>query len=71
MFNKFIQSPYINLLSGIILLLTSGYEVWNTIEVFAAGAHHGVFLFSLVQILKSFPEISEEIKGLNASIKST
>jgi hypothetical protein len=69
MLNNFIQNPFVNLLSCFVLLLTSGYEVWSTIEEFSVGAHHGLFFFSLVQILKVFPEIFQAAKEFNVSIK--
>ena len=69
MFNSFTQSPFINLLSGLILMLTSGYETWISIEEFSVGAHHGVLVFSLIQILKSLPEILQGSKELNIPVK--
>ena len=71
MLNRFIQSQFVNLLSGLILLLTSGYETWISIEEFNIGAHHGVLVFSLVQIMKSLPEILQSVKELNVAVKPT
>ena len=69
MLNNFVKNSFVSLLSGLILLLTSGYEVWSTIGEFTVGAHHGIFIFSIVQILKVFPEIFQGTKELNVSIK--
>ncbi len=71
MLNSFVQSPFVNLLCGLILLLTSGYEAWNTTEEFTIGAHHGVLFFSIVQILKALPEILQGSKEINVSVEST
>lgn len=71
MLNRFIKNPFTNLLSGIILLLSSGYEVWSTIEEFTVGAHHGVLLFSIVHILKSLPEVLQGTKEINVAVKPT
>jgi hypothetical protein len=65
----FTQSPYLNLFSGLILLITSGYETWNTIGVDAIGinaigTHHGVLIFSIIQLLKVFPEIMHGLKDV-------
>ena len=70
MFNRFIQNPFVNLLCGLILLFTSGYEVWSTIEGFTIGAHHGVFIFSIMQVLKVIPEFLQGSKEINVSVKS-
>jgi len=70
MLNRFVKNPFVNLLSGFILLFSSGYEVWSTIEEFTVGAHHGVLLFSIVHILKSLPEILQGTKEINVAVKS-
>ena len=57
MLKKITASPWLNLLAGIILLITSGYEIWDSLGEATLGAHHGVFVFGLIQILKSIPEI--------------
>lgn len=57
MLKRITQSPYLNLLSGLILLITSGYEVIAHIDDAALGIHHGIMLFSLIQIAKVIPEI--------------
>jgi hypothetical protein len=65
MLNSFAQHPFVNLFCGLILLLTSGYETWSTIEELTVGAHHGVFLFSIVQVLKTLPEMLQGTKEIN------
>ena len=64
MLERIILSPYLNLLSGFILLITSGYETWHTIDHFSLGAHHGVLVFSIIQILKTLPDIVDGTKEL-------
>ena len=71
MLKNFTQNPLINLMSGLILLLTSGYETWNTIEEFSVATHHGVFIFSVLQILKTLPEVLQGSKELRVSVKPT
>lgn len=51
------QSPYLNLLSGLVLLVTSGYEIAVTVDGAVIGARHGILIFSLIQILKTLPEV--------------
>ncbi|MBS99222.1 MAG: hypothetical protein CMI01_11155 [Oceanospirillaceae bacterium] len=61
---RFAENPWVNLLSGVILLLTSGHEIWETIDHGYFGAHHGVAIYGLMKVLQSFPHIvhgSEEV----------
>ena len=51
------QSPYLNLLSGLVLLGTSAYEIAMTVDETTFGVRHGILIFSLVQIAKVIPEI--------------
>ena len=62
MLKKITQSPYLNLLSGIILLLTASNEIWESFEKSSVGARHGIFIFSIIHILKSIPEITHGLK---------
>ena len=64
MLEKITRSSHLNLLSGLILLITAGYETWEAIEDFNLGAHHGVLIFSIIQILKSLPEFLEGAKDM-------
>lgn len=59
---RFVKNPYVNLLMGIVLMVTSGSEVWESLEEGAAnhlGAHHGVFIFGLLHLLRQLPEFFE------------
>lgn len=56
------RSPWLQMVAGIILLITAGNEIWTSIDEFSLGAHHGVAVFGLFQIVKSIPEI---LHGLN------
>lgn len=57
MLKKVVHSPYLNLFSGLILLLTAGWETWDKLGEFSLAAHHGVFVFSLIQLAKVIPEL--------------
>lgn len=67
MLKKITQSPYLNLLSGLILLMTAGYETWDSFEQATIGAHHGILVFGLIQIVKAIPEITVGLKELEAA----
>ena len=57
MLRQITQSPYLNFFSGLILLITSGYEIIMTIDKTHIGVSHGILIFSIIQILKVLPEI--------------
>lgn len=64
MLRKITHSPYLNLLSGMILLITAGSEIWESFEEASLGAHHGIAFFGLVQMLKSIPEFFHGVKEI-------
>ena len=64
MFKKITQSPILNLVSGVVLLVTAGYEVMLGLGESPMGAAHGIFVFSIVQIFKSIPEILHGLEKL-------
>ena len=61
----FLESPYVNLVIGLALLLTSLSEAWQTLgedlKSFRLGVHHGVGLFGLSFVLKSLVEVAERL----------
>jgi hypothetical protein len=65
MLKKIITNPYLNLTSGIILLLTAGFETWKTFGEGSIGAHHGILVFSLIHIAQTLPEIMHGFKELD------
>lgn len=55
---RFAENPRVNFLSGLVLLITAGNEVYDSlVGDFHLGAHHGVALFGLLQMLKYLPEV--------------
>lgn len=58
------HSPYLNFLSGLVLLITSGYETWISFGEGIIGAHHGILMFGVVHIAKSIPEIMHGLDEL-------
>ncbi len=72
MLKKITESPFLNLLSGLVLLLTSAYEVALTADEAFIGVSHGVFIFSIIQLIKVIPEIMHgltEIEEAGESVK--
>lgn len=57
MLKQITQSPYLNLLSGMILLSAALYEIVISVDEAAFGVRHGILIFSIIQIVKTIPEI--------------
>ena len=67
MLRKIAESPYLNLLSGLILITTAGYETFNTLDEFHLGAHHGVLVLGIIQVFQTIPNLMHGIKDVKAS----
>ena len=65
---KIIKNPWVDLIVGIALMLTSGWEVYESFETAELGAHHGMLLFSIAQILKVIPDVVEGVRAVNEGI---
>ena len=48
--------PYLNLFSGLILLITASHEILLSLDE-GISTHHGVAVFGAVQIIKTLPEL--------------
>ena len=66
------QNPLLNIISGLVLLASASYDVFDIIEETneialspGVGVHHGVFIFSIVHILKALPDVMEGLQELN------
>lgn len=55
--SNFVENAYVHLVSGLILLFSSGIETVRTLDEGVIGAHHGVGIFAILQILKSIPHV--------------
>lgn len=60
---KFCESPYTKLAVGVVLLGSGTAEAYRSIEAdlkaWSLGAHHGLMLFGLFNMLASIPDILE------------
>ena len=65
MLHKIVHNPYLTLLSGLILLISSGYETWVSFNDFSLGSHHGILVFSIIQILKVIPELMHGLREIH------
>lgn len=53
----FAENAYVNLVSGLILLVTAGVEIVSSLDQGTVGARHGVALFGLLQVLQYLPHV--------------
>lgn len=51
------ENPYLNLISGSILVVTAGWEVITSFHAGRIGAHHGILVFGIIQIIQCLPHI--------------
>src|SRR4029453_15216930 len=67
----FAKHPATQLITGLILLISGGYEIvldfMNAEHSLRLGVHHGVAVFGLIQVLGSLPEL---VEGLDRSFKA-
>ena len=57
------QHPYLNLFSGLVLLITASHEILLSIDE-GIGTHHGIAVLGVVQIIKSLPELMHGAEGI-------
>lgn len=62
----FASRPQVIFVCGLILMVTSLYELGETVYTFAEGAEaeHGTLVYSVVVMLKSLNDIDEGVKDL-------
>jgi hypothetical protein len=63
----FTHNPWLNMLIFVAMLISAGHEVWQSIQQFELGSHHGVFLFALLQCLKTLPDLVEPLESFNGN----
>ena len=69
-----LKSPALNMTGAFVLFATSGFEIFTAAdelgEVFSGHnikAAHGVFIYSIILILRVVPDVLEGAEYLNAS----
>ncbi|MEX2185195.1 MAG: hypothetical protein WD875_00305 [Pirellulales bacterium] len=64
--HRIAHHPALNLLAGLILLVTGLLEVLaTTVEGlfdFPLGAHHGIVVFGFLQMIKALPDVMKGVK---------
>jgi len=65
MLKGFVNNPYVNMASGLLLLGSSGYEIFVAAEELTViGTGHGIFVYAILHTLRSFPEITHGLDNV-------
>ena len=71
-----LRSPVLNLIGGLTLLATSGHEIFEVVDGLnkvvmdpTIRASHGVFIYSIIHMLRVIPELLDSAEYLNISSK--
>ena len=68
---RLVDSPYVNLAVGLLLLVGGLTETWDTLdEDLLSGhlrGHHGVAVFGLFKALKAIPDFFEGMERVSTS----
>jgi hypothetical protein len=61
--------PYLDLFASVMLLVISLIEIIDSFDEAVVGLHHGIFLYMVVHIIKTIPDIKEGIEGIKRPSK--
>ena len=65
MLRRIVHSPYLNLISGLVLLITSVHEIMVTVDKSSFCVRHGVLIFSIIQIAKVVPQVMDGLSDIH------
>ena len=54
-----IENRWLKIIVALALFFTAGAEVFDNLEELDVGAHHGVLLYSILNIFKTLPDFFE------------
>ena len=54
-----IENRWIKIIVALALFFSAGAEVFDSLEELDVGAHHGVLLYSILNIFKTLPDFFE------------
>ena len=57
------ENPYLSLFSGIVLFISASIEIFEDAD--DIGAHHGIALFALTQIVSVIPHLIHSAKEIH------
>ncbi len=62
---RIVKNPYVNIVVGLLLLYSGINETvreLKELDGFRIGVHHGIILFSILQILRAVPDFFEGLE---------
>ncbi len=62
---RIVKNPYVNIVVGLLLLYSGINETvreLKELDGFRIGVHHGIILFSILQILRTVPDFFEGLE---------
>ena len=69
---RIVENPFLNLVVGIILLISGLSEVWDTmwddIVNLNLKVHHGIIIFAILQVIKSIPDFFESLEHVQRDV---
>ncbi len=69
---RIVKNPYINIAVAILLFYSGVHETvreLSELEGFRIGVHHGVILFSILQIFKTIPDFFEGLEYIDDAVE--
>ena len=68
------ENHWINLLVSLVLIGTSGQQVWADLKGDLAamhlGSHHGIFILGIFQTLKTLPDIFSNLQSIEGNLET-
>ena len=66
--STFAENTYIKIVAGLILILSSGVDLWDELEG-GVQAEHGIIIFALWHILRALPELQHATSEIASTRK--
>ncbi len=69
---RIVENPFLNLVVGIILLISGLSEAWDTmwddIVNLNLKAHHGIIIFAILNIMRTIPDFFESLEHVQRDV---
>lgn len=72
--NWITQNPWVNLVVALILIITTGQQVWTdvkSLDTVQLGAHHGVFVLGIFNALNALSGVFGNLQGIQGDLAVT
>ena len=69
---RIVENPFLNLVVGIILLISGLSEawgaIWDDIVNLNLKAHHGIIIFAILNIIRTIPDFFESLEHVQRDV---